>query len=85
MLHTDPTFQGRGAGGMLVEWGTKKADELGLPAYLEASPEGHRVYLRYGFRDLDILKFDMAQFGGEGVYNEPLMLREPSSAKWAQR
>jgi GNAT superfamily N-acetyltransferase len=77
MLHADPAFQGRGAGGMLVEWGTKKADELGLPAYLEASPKGYRVYQRYGFKDLEVLEFDLTHYGSTGVYKEPLMIREP--------
>ena len=81
MLHTDPAFQGRGAGKMLVEWGTKKADELSVPAYLESSPTGHRLYKRHGFRDLHVLKFDLSQFGGTGVYEEPLMIREPSVTK----
>lgn len=79
MLHTDPNFQGRGAGKMLVEWGTKKADELGLPAYLESSPTGHHLYQRCGFHDLDILKLDLSLHGGKGFYDEPLMIREPST------
>jgi GNAT superfamily N-acetyltransferase len=81
MLHTDPAFQGRGAGGMLIEWGTKKADELGLPAYLESSPEGHRVYQRYGFGDLEVLDFDTTKYGGSVIYKEPLMIRQPVVAK----
>ncbi|KAF2823663.1 acyl-CoA N-acyltransferase [Ophiobolus disseminans] len=77
MLHTDPSFQGRGAGKILVEWGTKEADELGLPAYLESSPSGHHLYRQCGFHDVDMLKLDLGLYGGEGVYEEPLMIREP--------
>ena len=78
MLHTDPAFQGRGAGGLLVDWGTKKADQLGLPAYLESSAQGHRVYQRHGFVDLDVLKLDLSPYGETSVYEHPLMLREPA-------
>ena len=81
MLHADPAFQGRGAGGLLVEWSTKKADELGLPAYLEASPKGYRVYQHYGFKDLEVIDFDLTKYGGSGVYREPLMIREPVKQK----
>ncbi|KAH7386770.1 acyl-CoA N-acyltransferase [Phaeosphaeria sp. MPI-PUGE-AT-0046c] len=81
MLHTDPAFQGRGAGGMLIKWGTRKADELGLRTYLEASPKGHPVYERHGFRDVEVFDFDLAPFGGPGIYKEPLMIREPVASK----
>lgn len=81
MLHTDPAFQGRGAGGKLIEWGTKIADKLGLPAYLEASPKGHSVYQRHGFEDLEVFDLDLSKYGGTGIYKEPIMLREPAGPK----
>lgn len=39
---------------MLVNWGVEEAKKLGLPAYLESSPAGHSLYLRSGFRDVNI-------------------------------
>jgi GNAT superfamily N-acetyltransferase len=78
MLQTDPAFQGRGAGALLMKWGTEKADELGLPVYLESSPKGHRFYQRHGFKDLEVFTFDVSQYGGTGTYEEPLMIREPT-------
>jgi len=39
---------------MLVEWGIKIADELGIPAYLESSPMAHSLYQKYGFKDVHI-------------------------------
>ncbi|KAH7357429.1 acyl-CoA N-acyltransferase [Pyrenochaeta sp. MPI-SDFR-AT-0127] len=77
MLSTDPAFQGKGAGGMLVDWGTRKADELNLPAYLESSAAGRRVYQKRGFRDIEVFKVDFSPFGGT-LHEQPLMLREPS-------
>ena len=78
MLHTDPGFQRRGAGGMLVDWGLKKSDELGLPVYLESSSNAHEFYKNKGFKDLEMFKVDFAKFGGP-VHEQPLMLREPKS------
>jgi GNAT superfamily N-acetyltransferase len=46
---TDPEYHRRGAGKMLVNWGTAKADELGIRAFVEASPEGRRLYESCGF------------------------------------
>ncbi|EXJ54247.1 hypothetical protein A1O7_09584 [Cladophialophora yegresii CBS 114405] len=55
LLQTDPKYQGRGAGGMLIKWGLDIADALGLPAYLESSPVAHRLYQKFGFQDIDEL------------------------------
>ncbi|KAE8449770.1 hypothetical protein EG329_007545 [Mollisiaceae sp. DMI_Dod_QoI] len=46
---TDPEYHRRGAGKMLVQWGAAKADELGVRAFVEASPEGKRLYESCGF------------------------------------
>lgn len=40
-----------------MEWGVKKADELGLPAYIEASDHGLELYKACGFKvkgDVDL-------------------------------
>ncbi|KAI1425384.1 acyl-CoA N-acyltransferase [Xylaria sp. FL1777] len=63
LLFVDPKHQRRGAGAMLVNWGVEEAKKLGLPAYLEASTEGHSLYLRSGFRDIKIQSIDMTKWG----------------------
>ncbi|KAH7087866.1 acyl-CoA N-acyltransferase [Paraphoma chrysanthemicola] len=77
MLHTDPAFQRRGAGKLLLDWGTKKADELGLPIYLESSQQGVALYKRHGFEEIEVFDFDLEKYGGSGVYPSPLMIRKP--------
>ena len=42
----------RGANTLMMEWGTKKADELGLETFLEATPLGSMIYARHGFHYL---------------------------------
>jgi hypothetical protein len=39
----------RGANTLMIEWGTRKADELGLETWLEATPLGSMIYARHGF------------------------------------
>lgn len=34
---------------MLLEWGTQKADELGLEAFVESTDDGKPCYERHGF------------------------------------
>jgi ribosomal protein S18 acetylase RimI-like enzyme len=49
MVATDPAYQGKGVGSKLMRWGLERADQDGLEAYLEASPDGVRVYEHFGF------------------------------------
>ncbi|PQE19635.1 gnat family protein [Rutstroemia sp. NJR-2017a WRK4] len=53
LLTVDPKHQRRGAGRMLVQWGTKKADELGFTAVVEASDYGRDLYESEGFQEIE--------------------------------
>ncbi|CAI6333311.1 unnamed protein product [Periconia digitata] len=77
MLHTDPKYQKRGAASALLKWGLQRADELGLPTYLESSPIGQPLYKKHGFKDVGSVDVDLTPFGGEGLtHSAPCMLRE---------
>jgi GNAT superfamily N-acetyltransferase len=69
----DPAWQRRGVGRMLMRWGTDRCDELGILAYLEASPFGCPLYRTCGFEDFEPLAMNIE--GREVVY--PTMLRWP--------
>lgn len=45
----DPKYQRMGVGGLLVEWGVAKADELGFDAIVESSVYGKGLYEKHGF------------------------------------
>ena len=64
ILTTHPDHHRRGAGTMLVKWGTDKADELGLESYLEGSSQGRPLYERHGFQPVREIKCDLSEFGG---------------------
>ncbi|KAK5996605.1 hypothetical protein PT974_01942 [Cladobotryum mycophilum] len=76
LLHTDPAHQRRGAGGMLLTYITNEADRLGLEAYLEATPEGFPLYIKYGFEELDRHSVDFSKWGGDSEPESVLMLRK---------
>ncbi|KIX05194.1 uncharacterized protein Z518_06066 [Rhinocladiella mackenziei CBS 650.93] len=76
LLQTDPKYQGRGAGGMLINWGLDVADELHLPAYLESSPVAHRLYQKFGFQDIGELQLDPKWNYGKANPSIYFMLRE---------
>lgn len=44
LCFTHPNFRRRGAAAMMVQWGIKKADELGLECFLTSTPLGTPVY-----------------------------------------
>lgn len=62
-LCCDPLHQKRGAGTLLVEWGCAEADSLGLRAYVEASPLGLPLYLKFGFKEIEKVQFDLSKYG----------------------
>ena len=49
-LCTDPAFQRRGVGGMLIDWGQKQATLEGCPVLVTASLVGGQLYRKKGFR-----------------------------------
>lgn len=71
LLATSPKHRGLGVATPLLRWGLDQADEQGLPAYLNASPLGKPVYLKYGFVVKDEFKIV------DGTIPIPCMLRQP--------
>ncbi|KAI4723092.1 hypothetical protein E4T48_00778 [Aureobasidium sp. EXF-10727] len=55
VLATLPAAQRKGAGAAGLIWGLQKADELGLPAYLEASGMGRPLYVKHGFNEVSTI------------------------------
>ncbi|KAH0266743.1 acyl-CoA N-acyltransferase, partial [Aureobasidium melanogenum] len=49
LLMTAEECKGRGAGGMILEYGTALADEEQVECYIDASPAGRPLYERHGF------------------------------------
>ncbi|CZT23338.1 uncharacterized protein RCC_09051 [Ramularia collo-cygni] len=78
VLATRAEFARQGVGAMSLQWGIEKSDELGLPIWLEGSPQGVGLYKKFGFEVLDTLPWDARDYG----YHEPLthlcMMRQPA-------
>ncbi|PNS17553.1 hypothetical protein CAC42_8096 [Sphaceloma murrayae] len=76
-IKTLPKYQGKGAGAMLMKWGTDLADGERLPIRLESSPAGRSLYLKSGFEILAEVNHDVSRFGGPSSYAHALMVRRP--------
>lgn len=80
ILATHADHHRRGIGAMQMQWGCDKADELGLPAYLEASPKGKGLYERFGFEAVGNMEFDARKWGHKDEIKHVCMLRPAKKA-----
>lgn len=55
MCFVHPDHRRRGAGHLLVEWGTKKADEMGVEMFVESTEDGKPLYDRHGLVSMNEL------------------------------
>jgi predicted GNAT family N-acyltransferase len=62
---------------MLLNWGIDKAEEMGVPCYLQASSEGEKLYEKFGFEVLSAEEFDLVKYGLEGREMMVEMVRWP--------
>lgn len=63
----------------------EQADEHGVVMALEVTPAGLELYKRFGFRETEVIKADMKQFGYDKTYDEEAakrvwMMREPMAS-----
>jgi hypothetical protein len=65
ICYTSPKHHRRGAGKLLVEWGAKKADEMGVTCFVEASLVGRRLYEGCGFVVKEDVKLEGANIKEE--------------------
>lgn len=64
-LAVHPSFQRKGIGSALMDWGLRKAGSRGEMVYLEASDKGKELYLRNGFVSLGELVVGSEAFAVE--------------------
>ncbi|KAJ1562985.1 hypothetical protein HK405_004774 [Cladochytrium tenue] len=64
IIAANPQYQRSGAASAILSWGTKLADGLGLPTFLEATAAGYPLYLRYGYEPVDVLDFNVTERWG---------------------
>ncbi|KAB8596091.1 hypothetical protein FH972_025800 [Carpinus fangiana] len=56
-----PAHRRRGVGTLLMAWGVKRIDELGLDSLIEATDAGRALYERHGYRWMLTVTTDMAK------------------------
>jgi GNAT superfamily N-acetyltransferase len=77
LLATAPAYQRRGLGNRLLKHVLQMADKEGKMAYIEATDAGFPIYLKLGWKQIDVVELDLSKYGGKGIASNRLMLREP--------
>lgn len=76
-MHVSPEYHRRGLGQRLMDGAILAADKDGAKAYLSASDVGKRLYVKYGFKDLEVMHIDLMHLGAIGTKDTTAMMREP--------
>lgn len=66
---TATKYRRQGAASLCLEWGTRLADEKGLPGYVEGTPSGANIYRKYGFEIVDRLKLELSPWNEKECWN----------------
>jgi ribosomal protein S18 acetylase RimI-like enzyme len=79
VLATLPEYRGHGVGSALIKLGLDEGMNTGLNDFwLEASNDGHALYAKYGFQDVEPVLFDLEKYGGVGMSQLMAMRRFPN-------
>lgn len=81
-MATDPAWRRRGAATAVVQWGLERCRELKIPAFLEASEDGKKVYQKLGFEVVDEVVMEM---GGETARFPAMMWWPPGTEEEAKQ
>jgi len=64
-LATDPAYQRRGLGKTLLKNVLDRVDAEGRKTHIEATQDGHPLYLKLGWKDIDHIQIDLTKWGGD--------------------
>lgn len=76
-LAVHPENKGKGIGTALVADGIKQSQEVGLPIFAMAYKAGLGIYRCLGFKEVDRVIQDNAQWGGVSEYGAYFMIYDP--------
>ena len=63
---------------MLMKFGTDKIEEMKVPGFIIATVQGHGLYLKHGFKEVDRWEVDMNEWSpGKGMYKNVFLTKFP--------
>ena len=79
VLIADPSAQRRGVGSALLREGLKIADEMGVRAWIDASPQGLGLYKKFGWEEVNTHTTDLKKWGGTTHDTTVSLIRKPGA------
>lgn len=76
LLVVDPEYQRRGLATALVSHVLVEIDADSKKAYLEAMPAGYRMYQKLGWKEIELMEFDLQSIGVEESGKVWCMIRQ---------
>lgn len=61
---------------MLIRPGLEAADKADAQTYIEASPSGLPLYLKFGWEPVDEMVIDLGKYGGKDIEHRCMLMRE---------
>lgn len=77
LLATDPNYRRRGLARRLLGEVLALADAEGKRVIIEATEDGYPLYLKLGFKDVDLIELDLRPFGGKSISPHWVQIRQP--------
>ena len=75
MMCVMPSYQRRGLGERLVNWGQREAEKEGKRVFLTATPEGRELYReKCGFEEEGAVTVNLGDYDGVGDYTQTVMV-----------
>ena len=76
-----PSHQRRGIGSAIIEFALESLELDRLPIWLYAQPDGHNLYQKLGWKDVENVEMQLAEWAGKGkgygLHRTVCMIREP--------
>lgn len=79
-----PSYQSRGIGSALIQYGNSIADKLGLCIWVHSSHQAYEAYGKFGFEVMRELDVDLDEYAPRGPRDGEEVMGEKGTGKWGR-
>ena len=82
-LNVGTSYQRKGLGGRLMDWGINELERRQVPGLIVATEAGYELYSKRGFEGREIWDEDLTRWGGSGNDMNAVLTRYPKKREKA--